>query len=341
MYQPNLNDPRNQRRLKMALDYVTTYVNPFKPAWLSTRHIDKYFGQQHNNFSKWLRKELLLCVDQSFNKDLGYCKKYVQNIDNLNKYLSSTGYTPKTAIDPEIEQQLATGEFEYEEKSNRLWNPLQRLPKRVKRPLLAKNGMNYSYDIQCCAPTLLLQYARKCGLSTPTPLMDAYLLDRATIRKDIANDTGVTEDDAKFVINALLHGGQIGYHRESSINRQLNGNQHLIGKLKDNQYLLELKKEIKAIWLSIKPTLPVRYLTDKNGKTRRCALNGRDKSGVYRSQEELVLKEIKRYLKKNKNKALLEHDGWTCEKIIDEVELRIYVKATTGYQIELECEIYE
>jgi hypothetical protein len=341
MYQPNLNDPRNQRRLQMALDYVTTYVNPFKPVWLATRHIDKHFGQQQHALSKWLRKELLICVDESFNKDLGYCKKYIQNIDGINRHLKSIGYTPKPAIAPEVEQQLASGDFEYEEKSNRLWNPLQQLPKRVKRPLLAQNGMNYSYDIQCCAPTLLLQYAQKCGLATPTPNMDAYLKDRSTIRKNIADDTGITVDDAKFVINALLQGGQISYHRESSISIRLNGNQHLIGKLKDNQYLLELREEIKSIWTCIKPTLPVRYLTDKNGKTRRCALNGRDKSGVYRSQEELVLKEIKRYLKKNKNKALLEHDGWTCEKIIDEVELRSYVKATTGYQIELECEIYE
>lgn len=341
MYQPNLNDPRNQRRLKQALDFVTTYVNPHSPVWLSTRYIDRYFGQQQNKFSKWLRKELLICVDESFNKDLGYCKKYVQNLDGIAKHTVTANHRPQIVIEQDIQEQLDSGEFHYEEKSNRLWNPLQRLPKRVKRPLMAQNGYNYNYDIQCCAPTLLLQYSRRCGLTTPTPLMDSYLQDRAAIRKDIANDTGVSEDDVKFVINTLLHGGHISYNTDSAINFKLKNNQYLIGKLKQNQFLLELKQEIKSIWSSIKPTLPVRYLTDKNGKRRRCAISGRDKAGVYRSQEELVLKEIKRYLKKNKNKALLEHDGWTCEKIIDEVELRSYVKAMTGYQIELECEIYE
>lgn len=341
MYQPNLNDPRIQRRLKMAIDYVTTYVNPYKPVWLSTLHIDKYFGQGQTKLSKWLRKELLICTNHYYNKDLGQCKKYIQNVDNLNKYINTTNHIPKPAIEKQVEQQLITGDFEYEEKSNRFWNPLQQLPKRVKRPLLAKNGFNYSYDIQCCAPTLLLQYARQCGLSSPTPLIDAYLVDRTSIRTAIANDTGITEDDAKFVINALLQGGQISYHRESSVSTRLNGNQYLISKLKENDYLLGIREEIKNLWSSIKPTLPVKYLTDKNGKTRRCALNGRDKSGVYREQEQLVLKEIKKYLKKNNNRGLLEHDGWTCEKIIDEVELRSYIKSTTGYQIELECEIYE
>ena len=341
MYKPNLNDPRNQRRLKTALDFVNTYVNPHTPVWLSTRYIDKYFGQQQNNFSKWLRKELLICVDESFNKDLGYCKKYVQNLDGIARHTQTTNHTPQIIIEPELVEQLATGEFEYEEKSNRLWNPLQRLPKRVKRPLLAKNGYNYNYDICCCAPTLLLQYARRCGLATPTPLMDMYLADRTKIRSEIAQDTGITEDDVKFTVNMLLNGGHISRNPDSAIYYRLKGNQHLIGKLKQNQFLLELKEEIKSIWTSIRTTLPITYITDKNGKQRKKALTGRDKSGVYREQEELVLKEIKRYLKKTKNKALLEHDGWTCEKIVDEVELRSYVRGTTGYQIELECEIYE
>lgn len=341
MYQPNLNDPRIQHRLRTALDYVTTYVNPHKSVWLSTRHIDKYFGQQQHHLSKWLRKELLICTDEKFNKDLGQCKKYIQNVDRINHHLGITQYTPKPAIDIEIEQQLVSGEFEYEEKSNRLWNPLQHLPKRIKRPLLAKNGMNYSYDIQSCAPTLLLQYARRCGMTQNTPLLDEYLSNRANIRLKIAQETGISTSQSKLVVNALLNGAYISSNYDNAIFKEISYNHHILSKLKTNEYLLGLKEEIKSIWNSIKPTLPVRYLTDKNGKTRRCALSGRDKSGVYREQEELVIKSIKRYMKKTKNKVLLEHDGWTCERIIDEVELRSHVKSMTGYDIKLECEIYE
>ena len=48
-------------------------------------------------------------------------------------------------------------------------------------------GYNYNYDIVSAAPRLILQYARKCGLDKPTPLMDRYINDTEVFRQELAD----------------------------------------------------------------------------------------------------------------------------------------------------------
>jgi hypothetical protein len=338
-YQPNFNDPRVQSRIEKALTFVGTYVK-HTPNWLSTRAIDKHFGQGQLDLSKWLRQQLLICEDSHWNHLTGKCKTYRRNEDGYQKL--SNIINPKSTVAPALQQQLTTGEFEYTEKSQRLWNPIQYMPKRVKRPLLAKNGFNYNYDICCCAPTLILQYARTCGLTEPTPCMDLYVSDRTSIRNKLADETDLTTDEVKFVINVLLHGACISHNRNySCIPSGVNFKHESIKKLKSNEFITSLREEIKLIWSAIKPHRKQKTITDVRGITRKLPLSGKDKSEVYREQEQLVLKEIQRYLKKTKNKALLEHDGWTCMNAIDIDELRVHVRNRTGYVIELDWEIYE
>jgi hypothetical protein len=331
-YHPNLTNTRVIDRITKALDYVELYVSPHKANWLSTRVIDQAFGQGQLDLSKWLRNQLLIVVDPHFNYETGKCKSYKRNQDGFVR-LKSLVNGPAPQITPKQQSELDSGNFEYKEKSNRLWNPLQNFPKRIKRPLFAKNGYNYNYDICCAAPRLLLQYARKCGLTTETPHMDLYIQDRTFVRNEIAQYTGLTSDQVKFVVNALLHGAIISHdERYSSIITGINGKHSALDKLKENDYITSLREEIKQIWKSIKP---------HRGQITSNRLSAKHKSKIYRELEELVLREIQRYLVRTNNRGLLEHDGWTCMNAIDINELRSLVRSNTGYELEFDWIIYE
>ena len=341
MYQLKVNNPRVQKRILKALTFVSKYVTS-KPNWLSTRWIyhKDHFGIGSNSLSKYLGEQLLICVDEHYSMDRGICKQYIRNEIGYKHLKELLADKPATIATTE-QLQLDTGKFLYESKSNRLFNPIQNYPSIIKRPLLARNGYNYNYDIQCCAPRLLLQYSRKCGLDTPTPLLDSYIDNRKQIRTEISDALGITSDQVKQIINALLNGAVISHRTDTSILNILDNKHQLIDQLKSNRYITELRVEIKSMWCAIKPHRLQRTITDVRGRTRALPLSTKEKSITYRELEEIVLREIAKYLGRTNNQALLEHDGWTSREVIDITELRSYVKSHTGYLIEIDWEIYE
>lgn len=341
-YSPNFSDPRVIKRINLALEYVRQYIKPNENTWQSTRHIDDHFSQGQLPLSKWLRSKLLIVVDNHYNYLTGKCKTYSRNEDGyqeLKSLMSSKPQQPQ--ITSSEHEQLITGQFIYDHQANRLFNTIQSKPKYIKRPLLSSYGYNHTYDIICAAPRLILQYARKCGLDTPTPLLDQYLADRQQVRQQLAQDIGITTDQVKEIINALINGAVITHRSDTSILKILNNKHLLIDSLKQNQYITKLRVEIKSVWQSIKPHRPLRTMINKNGVTVNMRLTPRDKSDVYRELEELVLREIQRYLVRTNNRGLLEHDGWTCCDVVDTTELRSLVRSNTGYVIELEWSINE
>jgi hypothetical protein len=178
-------------------------------------------------------------------------------------------------------------------------------------------------------------------MTRTTPAIDLYLNDRTSIRTRIANECAISEKTAKQIINALFQGAHLSHSPQTTLYELLEGDHSRITWLQEDTYLLELKKDIKACWDTIKLTLPVRTITDKNGLERRARLSSRDKSGVYLNLEKQVLTEVKKFLKRTKNKCFTEHDGWTCEKAIDLIELVSQIRSKTGYVIELDWEVWE
>jgi hypothetical protein len=336
MYEPNIKDPRVLKRIQRALDWTINNLGK-TPKAKSKREIDDHLGR--GELAYWLRDQLLICIDHYYNMETGKCKRYIRNTDGVK---SITGLLRGSVTISQTQQtQLDTGVFEYKEQSSRLWNPLQNLPRYIKRPALAKNGYNYNYDIQCCAPRLLLQYARRCGLDSPTPLLDQYISNRTEIRSELSTQLGISTDQVKRLINALLNGSVISHREDTSVFLLVGSKHTIIDQLKTNQYVCELREEIKSLWRSIKPHRPVRTITDVRGRTRTSPLSSRDKAEIYRELELDVIKSVQTYLVKTNNRGLLEHDGWSCSLAIDIDELRTYVRSHTGYMIELDWEIWQ
>lgn len=349
-YEPNYNDPRVRKRIKKALGFVGSCFKETAPRAWSSRYIDKQLGNQKENLSKYLRSNLLICVNDRYNKDTGQCKKYIKNktgynlirssLNNTSRYYSVSEVTLiKDWIKDEHKNELTTLDFKYEDKSNRLWNPLQRVRKSYKKEILRDVGLKYQYDIQSCAPTLIHQYSQK--MQEPMDLylfaLCEYLKDRKSVRNQIAQDTEVSPDVIKVIINALLTGAQLGNNKKSDIYKLLNGDTARIEYLKQHPYICQLRADIKTCWDYIKPTLVRKSIVNKNNKTQLLPISSKQKSNVYFQLERKILDAVIEFMTNTGDiKYFLEHDGWSCNKKLDDELLTKWIKDKTGYDIQLD-----
>jgi len=168
-YIPNFNDPRVISRSKRALGFACGVMSSTKAHEWSSRYIDKYFGTSNHQLSKYLRDTLLICTDDfyRYNSSSNQCKQYKLNqigVDHLRDALKLTHIQTYPSVaqvaKSDYKEELATGNFEYLDKSNRLWHPLQRYRKQYRQQILADHGYEHSYDIECSAPTLIHQYSQ-------------------------------------------------------------------------------------------------------------------------------------------------------------------------------------
>jgi len=346
-YTPNFRDPRIQRRLSQALDFVKKYVREDQAHWLSTREIDRHLGSQKRDLGKYLRGKLLICENKYYNKDTGTCKTYRRNEQGYqelkdidNTYTQSMHYSV-AVLSNELEQQLISGQFEYNDTSSRLYNPIQNLRRAEKKPLLADHGYRFQYDIQCAAATLIHQYAQKQGLDLYLHFLRDYIKNRRRIRQEIADSCEISVDSVKKIINGLLQGARLidNHYHPSSIYRELQGDSARILFLQQHPYIQGFREDIRECWRVIEPSLPSRTITTRTGQVRRLPLSGRTKTALYRDIERSVLDVVRRYLELTDNQYFLEHDGWSSKNEIDLDELRDYVRLYSGYDIEVDHEV--
>lgn len=323
-YEPNFSDPRVLSRIRKAYTYALSHFEYETESMHSMHAICKRFGQAQKDISKWLIKTLLICTDYHFSEAAGISKKYKLNKEGIELIQSALGIiiTKQAAIEEtyvaEYADEFKTGDFKYNESSDRLFHPLQNIKKTHKHELFYKQGYNHDYDINCCAPTLLYQEALKRGL-TPQPKLHHYIEHRAEIRESLAIELQTTPDVVKKVITALFQGAKLGTNEYSSIYCTYK-DKALIHRIQANEYITELRESIALMWKA----LPI--------SDRR---SGIQKNELYRQLELKVLKSIVSYLRKTNNKHFTEHDGWKCEYEIDEYQLHRHVRDVTGYNISL------
>ena len=352
-YKPNFNDPRVIKKIKTAVGFVGACFSSTKPHQWSTRYMDKFFGQQQHDLSKWLRNELVICTNERYTMGTNHCKEYIKNqtgYDNLICSLRQSTSYPSVSqvgtivtdwVKDEYKTELETKNFKYDDKSSRLWHPLQRVRKEHKMVVFSDSGLKYQYDIECCAPTLIHQYSQMLDdpMDLYLPALTSYIKDRKTIREQIASEAEIPPEIAKEIISALVNGAQLGMNYKSDIYKVLKGDKARIEYLKQNEYIQDLRNDMKVCWSYIKQTLPVITHTDKNGRIRTRPISSKQKAGVYFDLERVVLNSVIEYLKSTNNQYFLEHDGWVCTNEINVNELVKWVKVNTGYDINLDWSV--
>ena len=373
-YNPNINDPRIIKRIRHAYGFTKGALSTTEPHHWARNQLNKYFGRSNDDLGKFLRNTLLICTDNRYNKDTGITKQYMSNTtgleyvkqillgkdvkeftqwvqDNVSKknIISLTSTTPSVQLlfdhycvnkfaEIEYGQELKNLDFEYTDKSNRLWHPIQNLKKDYKKSIFIKHKLTYQYDIDTCAPTLIHQYSQQLDMDLYLFALRKYLKNKNIIRNELAKDIEINASTIKVVINALFCGARIGNSTDFAITKLLNNDMTKIQCLKEHPYIIELRNDIKTIWEYIEPTMAKIYITTKNNKQRKLPVSSKKKWQLYFELERRILNEVRTYLVNTNNRYFLEHDGWATEHQIDEHELINYIKNSTGFDIKFKME---
>lgn len=318
-YTPNIGDKRVNARIKKAYSYaVQTFSN--HETMCSMEALSKRFGQQQTDLAKWLKQKLIICTDHHYSETAGISMKYILNQKGADEIATILGIK-KTDIPAivvaEYKDEFLSGVFNYKEQSNRYWHPIQNMRKNLKREVFKRNGYRHEYDIQAAAPTLLYQFALKHDCP-PLPNIHEYIVDRESLRNKLSNELKCTPEQAKTIVNALFNKARIGVTDWSSLFIELGRDKILMHRIKNNEYINTLRDEINIMWKH----LPVTDLR-----------KGKERYAIYFALEKQVLDEIKKFLKKTRNKHFTEHDGWVCENEVETYRLHMHIKNKTGFSV--------
>jgi hypothetical protein len=367
-YQPNFTDRRVVARIRHAYGWTRGVMSTSKSTSWSQSQINRYLGHQTDNLGKYLREVLLVTTNHHYSKDTGETKQYLLNqigldylflqLTNPNKSLSfasfgsknidnnntSTQYPsvrlPKDRHQFDIElvtalvrreysNELTNLSFQYTDKSNRLWHPIQNIKREFKSKILTEHGLPYHYDINCCAPTLIMRRAHQLGMETWPRAIGEYIERRDELRQELAKHIDIQDRDMKVIVNALFCGARIGNNPQFSI-YQLLGDRDRVELLRNHPFIIELRTDIKECWSYITQSIPRRSITDKNGNQRMLPVSSKQKWSVYFDLERQVLNSVRDYLTGTNNRHFLEHDGWSTQNKVEQQELHNHIFTKTG-----------
>jgi len=328
----NLKTPLRQKRVLKVLDWLEWQMPNNQVRAKSSVEINQVYGTSRP-LRKYLKDLTLECVDENYNMQTGICKKYRKRLSGIAQLKREAGLAQDCTppVPEDFVKQLTWGIFDYSEKSNRSFHPLQFKSSVERTEILDKYGYQHHYDIDSAAMSLLVQNCyQTTRISRELEALDDYSCPdyKYSLRSDIATDTDCTTAQVKLVVNSVLQGGKLTTYAESKLFQQLNYDYALIKRLQENPTLTEIRDDIKLMWRNLRPSFNL---------PKGVILSGRHKSQRYRELEQLVTNSIKKYIRKNYSGArtFWIHDGWCMDVRLDIREVEQFVFNQTGYHVSI------
>lgn len=340
-YQPDFNRHDVLARTKKCTEFVESHLKNNESRQISKMLLQQQFGNTSRPLGAWLRNFLLEVVDPYYNMNTGRCITYRQRPGAVDELRALAGVSSEYVPTDELQQQILTGEFDYQEKSDRWYSTAQYIPSERRHRLLARNGYRYAYDIQAAAPSLLFQRAQQINPEFRAPDLEYYINNRSQVRHQIAQEASTTVDVVKDVVNSLLQGSLLTTFSMSKLFQKLNRDYSLVLRLRQSATLAALRSDIAALWKCLRNEFTRTHIIDRHGRKRTRKLSSMEKASYYRQLEKQVARVIHRYLKKHSVRFLWVHDGWQCDQAIDPVELSARVRQQTGFVIKLDWTMHE
>lgn len=335
MHTPNFENKKIQQRCLKALAFVCSRFGNEPRAW-STRDINRHLGDNTKNPGKWLRETLLIETSSYYNHSQGKCKQFARNYPGVDHLRSCLGLSQKqvervayNSVHTEFSDIIRNQNFEYTDKSSRLWHPLQQVKKDVRQQVLAHEGYEYEYDISSAASTLLVQHTQFKNPDIDLAHIQEYIKNKDYHRQRLSALTSLSPDKIKQIINALLCGAPLTFNVNSAILNICGNNRSQVYLLKIDPWLTGYRLDVSRMWEEI-----------FRGQTQRTTITGRrlpwgcsDKWAVYFQLERQVMDATSRYLRTKKIIPFKIHDGFTCNQGVDVIELSSYVRNKTGFDV--------
>lgn len=346
-YTPNWDDKRVLRKAKSVLEWAVSFKNGIRAFELPKTQITKIFGNTSNEgMAKYLRAQLL--VDEGTGYLVGvYSKKYRINKEGFDKILAEV--SARGVIDPNIEVQYfkekykeelaGTKDFEYTDKSYRLWHRLQFLSRKTKELIFSAEEGWFDYDISAAMPTFFIQmheiYTRKRfqneeviqGIKS-LPAIQHYIENKSAVRKELQARLDIDEKTVKKIINGLFLGARLTPHHKCAIFCHLDQFEPKLALLKMDPWVQQLQKDIKKFWAQTG-----KWFNLERIKSGLAPIN---KNKLYFYFERQALEAIRSEVEKSGFVHIYEHDGFRVKGQIDIKEIEKKIKQQTGVAVKLD-----
>lgn len=337
-YKPCWTNASTQRRTQKIIEYLRDTIG-LESRSIHSSQIRRIFGD--SKLGRYLKNMLLITVNDRY--EVGHsCKKYSVNTLHLNRVAERIGLPSielkKLRIEQrfqEQEQQIESGQFEYNLGSDsRLYNGLQYIPREDKIIQWSRRGYCYDYDIESCAPTLLLQRYYKLKPAAAKLCYLEYLIEhKQSVRDQLCVEFNLGSKSVKSLLNAIIMSAPLSHNRDNKILRIINNNHYIMRQLKLNEFIQYLIKDIRKLWQVIGLDIERSYYYTSQGVRRKRRLTGRDRTDYYKRLEGEVMKSVRRYMNMRSARVFLEHDGFRSDMFFTPNELEYVVRSQTGYEV--------
>lgn len=210
---------------------------------------------------------------------------------------------------------------------------LQTTPKLVRQAALA--GL-WDFDFANCHYSILHQMAAPCGCRCEA--IEGYLANKNMVRDAIAREAGITKDQAKVCLLAILYGARQSIWHANAIPKAIG--EEAAKRLFSIKLFADIHKDIqkarKAI-LDAYPRTRAGWLTNMfglsiGGRASKEELLAHLIQGVEATALKAVLDTYPEDI------VLVQHDGFTATKRLDAKAIEDTVQAAIGYRLSLTVE---
>lgn len=223
-------------------------------------------------------------------------------------------------------------QFYNEKSSGRLYSSglsLQTIPKTLRNKLLTGQ---FSYDIECSAPTILYQiYLR--NNNTRLHELESFIHDRTAWREMLSHDLGLSIDIVKALLIPMFFGGS-ALNPTSKVTKQLmkDGTGHglafkTLNNARYHESYIRLQNDVNKLFDQVDTAdVPA----DVNGRNKRVAYK-------YQKAESHILHALIKELNIN-NFSVLIHDGVVMPKDYSVQSFNEIAYKKTGFNVKFESE---
>ena len=203
----------------------------------------------------------------------------------------------------------------------------------------AMSGL-YDIDIENCHYSILAQMAAAQGY--PCTEINDYLANKKKVRESLAAEFGISEDQAKEALIALIYGAKFSVRAKDALPKIFNSPQ-LAKRIYQHPKFLALRNDIAGARAVVLKAQEVSRRTSKNcrGLTIRLDDSNERQQLAHLLQGVEVTALEAAYRLYPKEIVLLQHDGFTSTKPLDTKRIEAAMLEATGYRLEVEQKVIQ
>lgn len=188
---------------------------------------------------------------------------------------------------------------------------------------VAELGQGYDYDIEAAKPTVTLQAWKKQFPTAPTlKTWERLVADRKTFRVTLADEVGITVEQAKDVCQTVLNGGWASPVKKNGICEAIG--EAATRRLMESSIYQNLRADFKTFWTVLK----------ESGTVPEILSAGEAGSLFYNRIEDEIMSVVAEELKTQD--VWFIHDGFMTKDKIHKARIEEAIFFRTGYDVHLE-----